>query len=592
MPEALLLPFLADPRLPPRKVPTVVVHVGGDPDGLRPYQREDLESIFGEFDDPFIRATLLVEATSLGKTRIGASVAKRWIREGRGRVLWAVTGEELCDQARDTLAAVTGEYVSLERAGYRADGTNIVVGSVPTMKGKRLKDWAPDTFGLIIFDEAHHAVANGPRAIFDHFINASILGMTATPERLDKKANGIVFDSVVPVDGHRHGRQIPWGWANGYLVKPRGIERILDSVDLSKMRSVGGDFVRADLDKEMLKSAAVIGHETFHHCGDRRTLVFCPGVWTVQAVCNDLNTRSPGCARFVTGETDPDERKRIVRGFAKDEFQYLVNYMVFGEGFDDPGIRAIVNAAPTRSKSRYIQRVGRGGRPLKGTVELPTIEERLTAIAASAKPDFLILDITGRGGEHSVVSFVTLDGNYSEAEQKKAKEIIAEQPELPVPDALRQARAAAMHAADERRKQEEAHRLVQEEAARAAVIRTHGREYDPFVAYGIKDPEAGSLDLALKPMPPTPKQLHWARSCGIPTEGISRQQMTKLFKANLMRTKHGLADFRTLGILRKHDIKVGNISMQKARALLRSIENHRGFRPPEFEVRAILGVPR
>jgi hypothetical protein len=315
----------------------------------------------------------------------------------------------------------------------------------------------------------------------------------------------------------------------------------------------------------MVKAVAPIAQITFDRVGHRRTLVFTPGVGSAHGVCAALNDISHGCARVVDGKTPEDTREQIVKAFARGEFQFLVNCLVFREGFDDPGIQAIVIARPTESQTLYQQMAGRGGRPLKGIADLPTLDARLSAIAASAKPDFLLLDLTGKPGKHSLQSFVTLDGRYDEREQKRAKKIVEAEPEKKVDEALKQAR-------DELVREEEARLAVIAQAAKAAEIRSRGREFDPFVAYGIKDPEEGALDLSWQVDPPTPNQVHWARRRGVPTQGISRTQMSKLVAADKARIKAGLADMLTLNLLRQNGVNVTKMGAGKARALLTQIQ--------------------
>lgn len=573
MGEPMLLPFFT---APPKSAPRAALASlqSSSARALRPYQSEDLAAIMRQLET--VRAVLCVEATGLGKTVIGAALAKRFLEEWPGaRVLWAVTGEELCDQAQKELTKVTGVMVSLERAGYKACGTRVVVGSVPTLKGDRLASWPKDSFDLIIFDEAHHAVADTPRAIFNHFAGAKIVGFTATPTRHDGKAQGIVFDAIVPrlPDGSK-GRQMYWGWENGYLVRPRGWEEIIDDVDLSKVKTVAGDLIKAGVEKEMLKAVAAIARVTYDRVGNRRTLVFTPGVGSAHGVCASLNERRHGCARVVDGKTPDDEREQIVKAFRRGEFQFLVNCMVFREGFDDPGIQAIVIARPTKSQTLYQQMAGRGGRCLAGIAELEELGERLAAIAASEKPDFLLLDLTGKPGVHSLQSFVTLDGRYDEKEQKRAKKIIEAEPETKVDEALRQAR-------DELVREEKARLEVVAMAAKAAEVRSRGREFDPFAAYGIKDPEDGTLDLSWQVDPPTPRQQYWLKTRDLPTEGISKAQATKLRRADEARTKAGLADLLTLAMLRRNGVTVGNIPQRKARTLLDSIARRRNWGPQD-----------
>ena len=326
----------------------------------------------------------------------------------------------------------------------------------------------------------------------------------------------------------------------------------------------------------MLSSGA---RKTFDLVGDRQNLLYTPGVGSAHGVCAALNKLRYGCARVVDGKTPRDEREQILKAFRREEFQHLVNCLVYREGVDIPNVRAITIARPTESQTLYVQMAGRGGRTF-GVPELSTVAERIAAIAASPKPDFLLLDLTGKAGKHSLQSFVTLDGRYDEKEQKRAKKIVEADPQTKIDEALKQARGDLA-------REEKARLEVVAAAAAAADVRSRGREFDPFVAYGIKDPEDGTLDLSWQVDPPTPMQVGWARRRGIPTAGVSKAQMTKLRRADEGRVKAGLADIMTLNLLRQNGVNVTRMRADKAKSLLNEIAR-RGW-TPEAAVQAMSG---
>jgi type I site-specific restriction endonuclease len=141
-----------------------------------------------------------------------------------------------------------------------------------------------------------------------------------------------------------------------------------------------------------------------------------------------FNRHRPDSAECVFGHTQTDDRAKIFRRFAdRGRLQILVNVAVAGEGYDNPNIEAIVCAKPTKSRSRYTQNVGRGLRPLDGILrELNSPEERRMAIAASTKPNCVVLDFVGNSGRHSLMTVAdVLGGRISEEAKKRAeKEIL------------------------------------------------------------------------------------------------------------------------------------------------------------------------
>ena len=118
---------------------------------------------------------------------------------GGDRVLILAHRGELLEQAADKLRQAVGLGCAVEKAGESCLSSwyRVVVGSVQTlMREKRLEQFPPDYFGTIVIDEAHHAVSDSYRRILDHFSDAKVLGVTATPDRGDMRDLGAVFESL------------------------------------------------------------------------------------------------------------------------------------------------------------------------------------------------------------------------------------------------------------------------------------------------------------------------------------------------------------------------------------------------------------
>ncbi len=523
--------------------------------GLRPYQEEGRRCNARELRKPAVRATMDVMATGLGKTQLAVSTIKDWAWISRdlglpNRVLWMAHRDELLGQAQRRIESMLGELTSLEQAGWYASGTRVVVGSVQSMKGKRLERFPADAFGLIVTDEAHRSVAPSYRAIYDHYASAKILGLTATPDRLDKIGQHNVYDSVA------FRKDITSGIDEGYLVPTRTRSALIDSVDLAKVAPSGGDLKLEALEEEILKGAAAIADATVAEAEDRRTLIFTPGVASAHKVCDTLNTRFPGSAHVVDERTPRDKRREILAAHRRGEFQYLVNCLVFTEGYDDPGLRAIVSARPTKSRALATQMWGRGLRPVIG--EIRDLRDRLSAIATSSKPDCLLLDATGEPGKHKLISPLdVLGGKYLPEEVAKAKEEVAKG-QRDTQEALEHARVMIREEEEERRRQEAA-------AAAAADVRRRSGTWDPFLDGGVRDPDAMRPRFLARPASPALRS--WAAH-NMLDPNLSHDQLYKLRRDAAMREKFGKASFRQLGQLRAIGITDMNISAENARVLL------------------------
>ena len=164
---------------------------------LRPYQREAKEAIFENWKNG-TKKTLLVLPTGCGKTIVFAKITEECVRNG-DRVLILAHRGELLEQAADKIAKATGLGCATEKAEATCLGSwfRIVVGSVQTMmREKRLGQFPEDYFDTIIIDEAHHCISDSYQRVLQHFSEARVLGVTATPDRGDMRNLGSVFESL------------------------------------------------------------------------------------------------------------------------------------------------------------------------------------------------------------------------------------------------------------------------------------------------------------------------------------------------------------------------------------------------------------
>jgi len=361
---------------------------------LRDYQRAAVDAVKREWAHH--RSTLLVLATGLGKSVCCSHLLRD--RQSVGRSLVLVHREELLQQMRGHLERV-GLSVEIERAEEAALALSLtpsdcVVATVQTLKGRRLERWPREVFSQIVIDEAHRAAAPSYRAVLDHFYCAKVLGLTATPTRGDGVGLGEVFETCA------HEMGIGQGIREGWLVPLVARTYPLESVDLRNVSMSGGDLSGPELDNEIVQAVYGIAQRLVERAGDRPTLAFLPGVASARGLATALATLDgvdPDRVASVDGKTTPDERQRITRGFLDGSIQYVANCMLWTEGFDAPPTACIALCRPTKSMGLLSQQIGRGTRTLPGTVDgLATAGERRAAIAASAKPDTLLVEFTGR----------------------------------------------------------------------------------------------------------------------------------------------------------------------------------------------------
>ena len=324
---------------------------------LRPYQQEAKDSIFEEWDKG-VNKTLLVLPTGCGKTIVFAKVAEECVRRGSQVLILAHRGE-LLDQAADKIKTVTGLNCATEKAEETCLGSwfNITVGSVQTMmREKRLGQFPADYFKTIIIDEAHHCVSDSYQRVLQHFPDAKVLGVTATPDRGDMRNLGEFFESLA------YEYTLPKAIKSGYLSPIKALTLPL-KIDMSGVGVQAGDFKVGDIGTALDPYLQSIADEMAKYCKDRKTVVFLPLVKTSQKFRDILCSKGFQAAE-VNGESQ--DRAEILADFDAGKYNVLCNSMLLTEGWDCPSVDCIVVLRPTKVRSLYSQMVGRGTRLCPG----------------------------------------------------------------------------------------------------------------------------------------------------------------------------------------------------------------------------------
>lgn len=324
---------------------------------LRPYQQEAKDAIFEQWDNG-VKKTLLVLPTGCGKTVVFAKVTEDCVRQGN-RVLILAHRGELLDQAADKLMKTTGLGCALEKAENTCLGSwfRVVVGSVQTlMRQKRLDQFPEDFFDTIIIDEAHHCISDSYQKVLQHFPDAQILGVTATPDRGDMQNLGQFFESLA------YEYTLPKAIKEGYLTPIKALTIPL-KIDMSSVSVQAGDFKVSDIGTALDPYLEGIAEEMKKYCSDKKTVVFLPLVKTSQKFRDLLNEHGFHAAE-VNGNSQ--DRAEFLADFEDGKYNVLCNSMLLTEGWDCPSVDCIVVLRPTKVRSLYCQMVGRGTRLFPG----------------------------------------------------------------------------------------------------------------------------------------------------------------------------------------------------------------------------------
>jgi superfamily II DNA or RNA helicase len=534
---------------------------------------------------------MVIMATGTGKTTVASQVVQDWPARGyapelRDRVLLLAHRRELLSQMRDRLEHDLGEPVGLEKAESRSGLERVVVASVQTLYSEdRLHQWKPDTFGLVVYDECHHAVSPKNKQILDYFSESKRLGLTATPDRADELAMCQAFEADPPAFIYEIDDAINDGW----LVPIVGQEMFLGELDLSNCSTVKGDFKQSDLDAAMVEEAiAHMVKVTVEESSELRTLLFTTSVDNADRCAELANGLKHGSARAVNGKTQVDLRGEILGGFERGEFQYLANVGIATEGYDCPAVEAIAQGKPTKSRALHAQMIGRGLRPIFPPGFDPnsaTAAERRLAIARSTKPQLLVLEFTGNSGRHDLACTVDiLGGKFSSDEVALAKNKARATKGMQAGDALNLAREEIA----EKKRNEAARRLLLE--ARSNYTK---RTFNPFEVLRVKrTSEAGGWD-RFGGTVATEAQTGYMRRLGmdVPTDCTKAEAM-RLIGECQKREKAGLARFSQIAKLKWMGIDATNLPFQKAADLCWEAQKAGGKRLDDAVVDRIIGRER
>lgn len=347
------------------------------------------------------KPVLVVMPTGTGKTGLSAFMIKSRLEKFARKPMFLAPRREIVRQTSLTLTRLAIECGIIMAGNRESPRSPVQVASVDTLRSwvrrGRVRLHPGD---LLFVDEAHRSLTPTHRWLIDAYCDhgADVVGLTATPIRADGAGLGQVYGTMI--DGIRMTDAIRGGW----LVQPD--YRVPYVPDLSGVESRGGDYVERALEKVMNKKQLVgdiIDNWLKNGCRGRPTLVFACSVDHSIAIADAF--RSIGIrAEHIDGGTDHALRDDHISQFGRGGIEVITNCAVFTEGTDLPGIEVIIDAGPTKSLGRHIQKIGRGTRPIYAPgFDMDTVEGRLEAIRASTKPRFLVLDHAGNFYRHGRV---------------------------------------------------------------------------------------------------------------------------------------------------------------------------------------------
>jgi DNA repair protein RadD len=318
------------------------------------------------------KRVVVVLPVGAGKTCVAAEMIRLALARGK-RVLFIVHRIELVRQAVDRLASVgiTAGTVTATSQDVR----EVTVASIQTMHARECYPPAD----LLFLDECHHARAKTWGEALERYPAAYVIGLTATPFRLDGQGLGDVFHELVI------GVRTATLCAEGVLVEPDVYAP--PGPDLANVRVRRGDFEERAL-ADAMEKPKLVGDIVEHWqriCSGRRTVAFAASVRHSEMI-RDAFLAAGVKAAHVDGKTPREERRAALESLARGDVPVISNCALFGEGTDVPALEVAILARPTASRALHIQMIGRIMR------------------AAEGKGSAVVLDHAGNSHRHGLVT--------------------------------------------------------------------------------------------------------------------------------------------------------------------------------------------
>lgn len=462
---------------------------------LRPYQTEAITAIndhWNEWD-----RELLVLPTGCGKTVVFNTVANQ--RPGNALIL--AHRDELIEQARDKYSRMFGDVPGKIKAAEN-EIRRVTVGSVQTMCRR---DYS-GRFDTVIVDEAHHALSPQYQTVLEQFPAAKVLGVTATPDRGDKKSLARYFDGIA------YEYSLKTAIQDGYLCEIVAKTLPLE-IDMNSVKVSVGDFEVNSIATALEPYLPQIANAIQIHASARKTVVFCPLI----SVARELAAMIPGAREVNGGSAD---RKEVLEWFDKaGPGSVLCNAMLLTEGWDCPSVDCVVVLRPTKVRSLYCQMIGRGTRLHPG------------------KKNLLILDFLWLSYKHNLCKAASLLSDNDKDIEEVVKASTSEDEEIDLLDAISDA--------EEARKKSLAEALERQ-------MRKKSKLVNPIELFGI----LGDLGIAdYEPVfewemdDATKKQIDTLMKFGVDAEGISKGYACAIMNRLIGRSKNNMATVKQIRTL-------------------------------------------
>ncbi|WP_405925343.1 DUF3427 domain-containing protein [Streptomyces sp. NBC_00035] len=343
-----------------------------------PYQRDMLERLEVEREVHDRHRNLLVAATGTGKT-VMAALDYKHLRKKHGRdlrLLFVAHRKEILQQSMRTYQdiLVDANFGEALHSGEIPERWTHVFASVQSLNARALDQLDADHFDVIVIDEFHHGTSPTYRKIIDHFRPMELLGLTATPERMDGKNIQDEF-----FGGRIAAEMRLWEALENELLSPFHYFGISDNTDLSTVEWKRGAYDETALSNVLTGNAARARlivkavEEKIVEPGAMRALGFCVSVAHAHFMAEYF--RSAGLnALALSGETPAEQRRQALADLRSGALQVVFSVDLFNEGLDIPDVDTLLLLRPTSSATVFLQQLGRGLRRSENKAVLTVLD--------------------------------------------------------------------------------------------------------------------------------------------------------------------------------------------------------------------------
>ena len=339
------------------------------------YQQEILDKLGAERTVRGYTRNLIVAAMGTGKTVISALDYKRFRRQNLGqpcRLLFVAHREEILRQSMYTFRAVLKDanFGEMFVGSCRPDSIDNLFISIQTFNSQDFSvKTTPDFYDYIVVDEFHHAAAPTYQKLLEYYQPKILLGLTATPERMDGK-------SVLSYFNNRIAAEIRLPEAiDRKLLCPFQYFGVTDSVDLDSLKWTAGGYDKVELSNIYTMSgtvaiqranmivASLLKYVT--DIDDVKGLGFCVSVEHAEFMCHHFNEHGISSV-LLTGKSPEEERRNAKANLVSGKVRFIFVVDIYNEGVDIPEVNTVLFLRPTESLTVFLQQLGRGLRLSEG----------------------------------------------------------------------------------------------------------------------------------------------------------------------------------------------------------------------------------